>query len=144
MIASIRSLARALLTNPSAPVIRRRSATSGGLCTENINNGAPFSASTKLNQANRSSAEWIVEAPYSGGVLPLANFNTASFGADYTGVTGTNDAVIGNTSGSIGSFNPSDVFTITMTADNGATKAQPSALSTDQTSFTDNWDSPGP
>ena len=104
-----------------------------------VNNGAPFSSSTKLNQADRSSAEWIVEAPYSGGVLPLADFNTSSFGVD-----GTNDATIGNTVGAIGSFSPSDVFAITMTADNGATKAQPSPLASDKASFIDTWYSPGP
>jgi hypothetical protein len=110
-----------------------------------VNSGAPFSTSTKLNQADRSSAEWIVEAPYSGGVLPLADFNTVSFGVDHTAVKGTNDAVIGDASGPIGSFNPSNVFTITMTTDKGgATKAQPSALSTDKTSFTDAWYSAGP
>ena len=109
-----------------------------------VNHGTPFSTSTKLNQAQRSSAEWIVEAPYSGGVLPLADFNTTSFGVDYTGITGTNDAVVVGARGPIGSFNPSDVFTITMTADNGAIKALPSALSSDKTSFSDTWYSPGP
>ena len=29
--------------------------------------------------AQRSSAEWIVEAPWSGGVLPLANFGSVAF-----------------------------------------------------------------
>jgi hypothetical protein len=109
-----------------------------------VNRGTPFSASTKLNQAQRSSAEWIVEAPYSGGVLPLADFNTTSFGVDYTDIAGTNNAVVAGASGPVGSFNPSDVFTITMTADNGAIKALPSALSTDKTSFSDAWYSPGP
>jgi hypothetical protein len=33
----------------------------------------------KLNQARRTSAEWIMEAPWSGGVLPLANFGTMGF-----------------------------------------------------------------
>lgn len=109
-----------------------------------VNHGAPFNTSTKLNQAQRSSAEWIVEAPYSGGVLPLADFNTTSFGLDYTGVTATNDAVVAGVSGSVGSFNPSDVFAITMTADNGAVKALPSAISSDKTSFSNTWYSPGP
>src|SRR5213594_499911 len=43
--------------------------------------GASASKFAKVNSAQRSSAEWIAEAPSSsGGVLPLANFGTASFG----------------------------------------------------------------
>lgn len=109
-----------------------------------INNGAPFTTSTKLKQADRSSADWIVEAPYSGGVLPLADFKTVSFGMDHTGVKDTNDAVIENASGPIGSFSSSSVFSITMTADNGGTKAQPSALSADKSSFMEAWYDAGP
>jgi len=77
-------------------------------------------------------------------VLPLADFNTSYFGVDSTGVAGTNSAKISSVSGAVGSFNPSTVLDITMTADNGTVKALPSALSTDQTSFSDAWYSPGP
>jgi hypothetical protein len=127
-------------------VISAKVTYSGGKFTVSlsVNNGAPFSSSTKLSQAERSSAEWIVEAPYSGGVLPLADFITTYFGSDYTGVSGTNDAVVASGSGPIGSFNPSDIFAITMTDDNGMVKALPSALSTDKTSFSDAWYRPGP
>jgi hypothetical protein len=41
--------------------------------------GTSFSTAQRLNSAQNASAEVIVEAPYSGGVLPLANFGTASF-----------------------------------------------------------------
>lgn len=120
----------------------------GGRFTVSITvNNAPapqFSTTTKLNQADRSSAEWIVEAPYSGGVLPLADFGDAAFGVDNTGVLNTCDAAIGKATGTIGTFPVEDVFAITMTADNSSVKAQPSALSTDQSSFTDLWASAGP
>jgi Peptidase A4 family len=111
---------------------------------EDLNTGKEFSTSTKLNQADRSSAEWIVEAPYSGGVLPLSDFQTEPFGFDATNVANTCNATVESASGPIGSFNAADVFVITMTADNGATKAQPTALSTDKTSFADTWYSVGP
>jgi hypothetical protein len=43
----------------------------------------------KLNQARRTSAEWIMEAPWSGGVLPLADFGTMGFsGCLSIGTTG--------------------------------------------------------
>ena len=38
-----------------------------------------FTTTQKSRKAKRASAEAIVEAPYSGGILPLANYGTASF-----------------------------------------------------------------
>lgn len=114
---------------------------SGGKFTVllSVNRGTPYVTSTKVNQADRSSAEWIVEAPYSGGVLHLADFNSTYFGANYTSISGTNSTVISGIP-----FNPANLLAITMTADNGATKALPASLSSDGTSFIDNWYSPGP
>lgn len=51
---------------------------------------APF-AQTTLANAERVSAEWIVEAPYENGILPLADFGVAYFNgceATINGVTG--------------------------------------------------------
>jgi len=39
----------------------------------NVTRNQTFSTSAKAPSAKQSSAEWIVEAPYSGGVLPLAD-----------------------------------------------------------------------
>ena len=72
---------------------------------------------TKM-KASRESAEWIVEAPYSGGVLPLANFGTASFAncsATVNGVTGAID-------------NPAWQHDPITMASGSVVKAQPSAL----------------
>jgi len=41
--------------------------------------GQSFSTNQSIHGAKRSSAEWIVEAPSSGGVLPLANFGSTTF-----------------------------------------------------------------
>lgn len=38
-----------------------------------------FSITQKAASARLQSAEWIMEAPWSGGVLPLANFSTVNF-----------------------------------------------------------------
>ena len=105
--------------------------------------GKSFSTSAKVNNAKRSSAEWIAEAPYSGGILPLADFGTVSFGSDNTGVASTCYATVGGVTGPIGSFG-SSVQTITMVSQSSATKAQPSGLSSDGTSFTITWHSAGP
>jgi hypothetical protein len=49
----------------------------------------PFSITQSLTSAKRSSAEWIEEAPSSGGVLPLANFQNVSFTNSTATVNGT-------------------------------------------------------
>jgi hypothetical protein len=75
---------------------------------------------TRLKSAQRSSAEWIVEAPYSGGVLPLADFGTGSFSncrATLDGITGPID--------NAPAWQYDD---ITMETANRTIKAQPSAL----------------
>ncbi len=112
--------------------------------TNVTNKNSKFSISTKMPQAKASSAEWIAEAPFSGGVLPLANFGTALFGSDYTGAMDTCFATVSGKTSPIGSFNSNNVFQITMVGDNGNPKAEPSSLSADHTSFTDTWFSAGP
>jgi len=98
--------------------------------------GASFSTSAKVRGAQRSSAEWIAEAPSSsGGILPLANFGTVSFSSSTATVSGT--------SGTIGSFG-SSVQVITMVSSSGAVKAQPSSLSGSGDSFSVTWKSSGP
>ena len=111
--------------------------------------GKSFSATAKMNNAKRSSAEFILEAPWSGGVVPLPNFGTAQFGFGYTSVSGTSTATIGGSTGTIGSFGSptapnSPVQQITMVSSGGAVKAQPLGLSSDGSSFQIQWVSSGP
>ena len=95
-----------------------------------------FSTSARVHSAQRSSAEWIAEAPSSsGGILPLADFGTVSYSSCTATVSGT--------SGTIGSFG-SSVQVITMVSNSGAVKAQPSALSGSGDSFSVTWKSAGP
>jgi hypothetical protein len=111
----------------------------------NVSTGQSFSTSTKVPPAAQSSAEWIAEAPYSGGILPLADFNSVFFGSDYTGQSNTCIATIGGMTGPIGlaAFNP-NLDQITMDTTGGTVKAAPSSLSADGTSFSIAWMSPGP
>ena len=109
---------------------------------KNLTKNETFSTSAKMPSAKASSAEWIVEAPYSGGVLPLPNFGTAVFGNDYTSVLNTSYATVGGTAGPLGSF-PNNVE-IKMVDSNGGIKALPSDLTKDGTSFTDSFVSSGP
>ena len=104
----------------------------------NVYRNQSFSISTKMQQAKLSSAEWIVEAPWSSGVLPLANFGLAEFGQHYTKQTGTCYATVSGKTGAIGSFNPANVIQIDMVSSD-VTKAKTSLLSKDGSSFTDAW-----
>ena len=103
------------------------------------------SPATAVTGADRSSAEWIAEAPSSArNILPLADFGTVNFGSDYTGVPSTNYATIGNHFAPIGTLaglGGVTVYSITMVNRNGSLKAAPSGLSTDDTSFSVTWDS---
>jgi hypothetical protein len=111
----------------------------------NVSTGQSFSTSTKIPSAAQSSAEWIAEAPYSGGVLPLADFGSVPFGSDATGQTNTCFTTINGTSGRLGlaAFNQ-NLDEITMDTKSGIVKAAPSALSADGTSFSITWMNPGP
>ncbi len=82
----------------------------------------------KCPSAKRSSAEWIAEAPWSSGVLPLANFGTATF---------TNaSAAISGTSGPIKTW---AFDCINIVNSSGGIKAQTGTLSPDGTSFGVTW-----
>jgi len=107
----------------------------------NQTTGKTYSKSATVASAQRSSAEWIAEAPSTTtGILPLANFGTASFGDDYTDIAGTNYATDSSVTGPISDFGTS-VEEITMVSSAGKTEALPSALSTDGSSFTVAWKS---
>jgi hypothetical protein len=111
--------------------------------------GKSFSTSAAVAGAERSSAEWIEEAPASCYLITclyaMPDFGTASYGKDTTSVTETNWATISGTTGPISKFG-STVDSLTMVTYPSGTPvmAQPSALSKDGTSFSITWVSAGP
>jgi hypothetical protein len=117
---------------------------SDGEFTVGIHNhttGAEYSKTATVSGANRTSAEWIAEAPCctsGGGILPLADFDVASFGEDYNADPGTNFATDSAVSdGSILDFG-SNRERITMVY-SGGNKAVPTVLTSDGTSFRVDW-----
>jgi peptidase A4-like protein len=50
-----------------------------GVLTLSMDDGWHFETTQTLKRAQRTSAEWIEEAPFSGGILPLADFGTVDF-----------------------------------------------------------------
>lgn len=103
----------------------------------NITQGTFFSKSKAVSAAQRSSAEWILGRDTS--LPPLMDFGKVSSGFDYTSITDTNWASDSSVSGPISDFG-SKVVKITMfNSGTGITYATPTALSTDGSSFTVNW-----
>src|SRR5207249_12328952 len=87
----------------------------------------------KSMKAGLQSAEWVMEAPWSGGVLPLANFGTIPF-------SGAQATLNGHTGGISDSAWQNDA--ISMVSSDGTTiKATPSALTATSTgdSFSVAW-----
>jgi len=85
---------------------------------------------TRSTTALRESAEWIVEAPYLNGILPLTNFVTAYMWGCM--------ATINGVTGPIGTSSWQNVG-IEMTTSNGAAKDLTSVLLPDKGSFFVTW-----
>jgi Peptidase A4 family len=117
---------------------------SNGEFTVGIHNhttGAEFSKTAKVSGAKRTSAEWIAEAPcctQGGGILPLADFDVANFGEDYTSDAGTNYAT-DSTENDKPIVDFSTREKITMVSSKGVTEAVPTSLTSDGTSFRVYW-----
>jgi len=90
-----------------------------------------FSLTQRAPSAQRLSAEWVEEAPWSGGVLPLADFGTVSFSDCF--------AVMDGQPGPI-SDSRWQYDAITMAAADGTIKAEPSRLTQRGTAFSVVWD----
>lgn len=115
----------------------------GFTATMSSSGGGSSSKTQAVSGAAQSSAEWIVERPslcnaFHCSLSTLADFGTAQFGSVYTSVAGTSEATVNGVRQAIGSFS-SSVAEITMVSNNGTPLAQPSALSSDGTSFTINY-----
>jgi hypothetical protein len=110
---------------------------SGGTFTLTLSdNTTGQSFSTQQSGANlqRSSAEWIVEAPSSGGVLPLANFGTVTF----TNASATIDGTTGAINNS--AWTP---LAINMASNRGALEATTSVLNATGDGFSVTYDTSG-
>lgn len=98
------------------------------LSLQNTTTKKSFSTTQRSNKAQRQSAEWIVEAPWSGGVLPLANFGTLSFTNSYANILSSGLVPIGSLA----------YEKIDMANADGTVKAITSAL-TNGTDFSVTW-----
>jgi len=95
----------------------------------NVSQHVSFSINQRA-KARRQSGEWIVEPPYSGGILPLADFGTITF-SDCS-------ATLNGHTGSI-SDGAWQYDAITMAYHDGTIKAEPSNLTRDGAGFSVSW-----
>jgi hypothetical protein len=98
--------------------------------TDESGNPVTFSITQRAPSAQRLSAEWIEEAPWSGGVLPLADFGTV----DFSGCSATMDGDTGAIDDAVWQYDA-----ITMQTSDGADKAEPSGLRHSGTAFSVTW-----
>ena len=97
-----------------------------------------FTKTGIIPNTQRTSAEWIIEAPWMGKVLPLADFGMEQFGNDYTHIINTGSATINGITGNIGSFGDSNIQKIIMVTNAGLPKTN-SVSFTNGTSFLVQW-----
>ncbi len=103
------------------------------LSITDVTTGGTFSTTQNSSQAQRSSAEWIQEAPSSfSGVLPLANFGKINF-------SGANATVNGTPGPADNSWSGTTLYQVNMVTNTGALKAQTSALSDSGVPLTSNF-----
>lgn len=82
-----------------------------------------------------NSAEWVLEAPSSNGILPLAPFGKSYQGLNYTGILNSDYLTVNGSSSQIG-YNPSIAVTLVrMFGGSNQVLAYPLPLTTDQASF---------
>jgi hypothetical protein len=111
------------------------------LTITDVTTSGSFSTTQTSSTAQRSSAEWIQEAPSSiRGVLPLANFGTIDF-------SGASATVNGTTGPADNSWSNTNLYQIDMVTKTGALKATTSSLSDSGDPLTSNfsvtWNSSG-
>ena len=104
------------------------------LTIKDTTTGKSFTTQESGANLQRSSAEWIVEAPSSGGVLPLANFGTATFTSASATINGTTGAIKNSAWSAIA---------IDMASNRGASEATTSVLNSTGDGFSVSYDSSG-
>lgn len=102
------------------------------LVLANLTTGKSYSKVERSNRASRESAEWIMEAPWSGGVLPLTNFGTITFSSSSATINGATGPI--NNSGFV--FDKIDMVNAS-----GVLKATTSALNPAGDGFSVTWNS---
>jgi hypothetical protein len=99
------------------------------LSLTNLTTGQSFRTTQAAPGAARATAEWIVEAPYKSGVLPLANFGTVSFKNARATINGQTGPIVrdGGLLGIVTNLLSTQSFTMSGLLDPKATVTYPGA-----------------
>ena len=101
------------------------------LAIQDTTTGENYTDNTSTSGVELHSAEWIAEAPYNAGILPLANFGSATFTDSFaTLATGSSTQT-----SSITGLTGTTAYQINLNAGSGKLSAKPSTLSSEGTAF---------
>ncbi|HKI38540.1 MAG TPA: G1 family glutamic endopeptidase [Gemmataceae bacterium] len=132
------SVTLSMTVKPGDSISAQVSYTSSGqfaLSITDTTSGKNFSTTKAMPNAQRSSAEWVVEAPSENGILPLAYFTPVTFTSADATITGTSGkAVTGAINNS--TWKGAQIEQINMATQSGASEDTTSTLSSGGTSFT--------
>jgi hypothetical protein len=106
------------------------------LAVTNLSTGQSFKTTQSNPNAPRQTAEWIVEAPYNNGVLPLANFGSVTFDNGVATINGKTSPIA--KSGLLSILNTQGATMISLGSLVKAAATNPS-LTAGGDSFTVNW-----
>ncbi len=109
-----------------------------GVCNFSYGTGGTCISTTLTSSAPSATAEWIVEAPSSGGVLPLANFGSVLF---YNGCWTTVVPVQGGPCNTILQGSPTEIDLRATVFGKAQTLASPGPITSGST-FTDTYHQP--
>jgi hypothetical protein len=110
-----------------------------GVCNFSYGTGGTCINFTRTSGAPSPTAEWIVEAPYNGGVLPLANFGSVLF---YHGCWTLVVPKQGDPCSTIQQGNPTEIDLQAYEFGKVQTLASPGPIAADGSTFTDYYHQP--
>jgi hypothetical protein len=116
------------------------------LSITDVTTGKSFTTTQSAPSARRSSAEWVMEAPSSfSGVLPLANFGTATFSGGHATINGATGAIDASRSGTqLNEINMVSRFGATEDTTSGLTDSGSPATSGFTVTFASTGTTPAP
>lgn len=101
------------------------------LAMQDTTTGENYQDNTSTTGVKLHSAEWITEAPYNNGILPLANFGSATFTDSFATLASSS----GSQTSTITGLTGTTAYQITLNSGSGKLSAKPSALSSEGTAF---------
>ena len=104
------------------------------LAMQDTTTGETYQDNTSTTGVDLHSAEWVTEAPSNNGILPLANFGSATF-TDSFATLATGSSSQTSTITGLAGLNGVTAYQINLSSGTGKLSAKPSTLSSEGTAF---------